>query len=74
MKKKIKGVEETEAIRAYITKDKSRTSGVMYKIEPPRSVRFKFDKRYSKGCWVSNEKELWAVYEEIKDWKLAGNK
>ncbi len=74
MKKKIKRVGETEAIRAYMMKDKSRPSGVMYKIDPPRSVKFKFDKRYPKGCLVSNEKELWTVCEKIKDWKLAGNK
>lgn len=74
MKKIVKGVEETEAIRIYVQKDSGRSSGVMWVIKPPQSMKAKFDRDYLKGCWASNEQELIEVIKKITKWKLQEDK
>ena len=65
LKRKIKGVEETEAIRVYVQKDENRDSGVMWRVIPPRSIRL-----YPRGAWCSNEEELMEVINRITQRKL----
>ena len=74
MQKKIKGVEETEAIRVYVNKDDRFTSGVMWRVHPPVSVKSEFDKEYPKGFWCAKEKELIEVISQITRWKLKSPK
>ena len=71
MKKKIKGVEETEAIRIYVNKDDRFKSGVMWRLIPPISVKSRFKKRYPKGFWCAKGEELIDGINQITHWKLS---
>ena len=70
--KRVKGVEETEAIRVYVTRDPSPRceDGAMWSIESPISVKARFEKKYPDGCWAKNRKELAEAIAEITQWKL----
>ena len=71
-KQKRKGVGETEAIRIYVTPDARCEDGSMWRVEPPFSVRSKFDAEYppSKGCWCMDRKDFLEVVVKITQWKL----
>ena len=71
MKRKIKGVEETEAIRIYVNRDDRLKNGVMWRVIPPISVKSKFEKRYPQGFWCAKEKELIDEINRITHWKLS---
>lgn len=72
--KRLKGVEETEAIRIYVTPDSRGEDGAMWRIKSPLSTKARFERKYPEGCWAQNRKDLIEAIAEITQWKLKPRK
>ena len=64
----MKKIKEAEAIKVYVLKDKSRKS--VWIIEPPHSIKSKFDKKHAKGIWCFSQKKLVNTIKEMTRLKL----
>jgi len=67
----LKKIKETEAIKIYVLKDKSRKN--VWIVEPPHSIKSKFDKKHAKGIWCFDWPKLKNTIKEMTRLKLLNN-
>jgi len=64
-----KRIKESEAIRVYVMKDKSR--GKVWIVESPDDVKSKFGKKYARKKWCFSPRTLMKRIQELSKSKLS---